>query len=685
MKKRLFSLLLCLSFVLALVPTAAMAGDDAVAGGDTLTPQDLYYNFDGTKATSEEPNITLSKTATTTDGETFTVMLTAQAQEPVYVDTPEVTFVLDASGSMDQDDQEDGKSRWEVATAALSTMDSNLGSDVTKHYVYFCASAGVAKDATYSDFNRANGTNLVAGVKEGITTLENSTKKKVLILVSDGEANYTENGDFLGQGKSDSSCYPTALLDKFKEDGGIVYTVGFSFEGNSANFMNLASGDDYRFLANNADQLNVAMTQIAAKIKGLIIDPMGEYVDLVSDVQVDGYTDSDVKVVDNTIYWNNVDGLSDPVTLTYQVKIKQSVLDQVKTADEGLDVYLNGTATLNYSYGGKEVADAFPKPYVTLSPEPKYFTLHYESNGGTKFDDEHYRKDEPVILTNMPAKTGFTFIGWYADAELTQLITEVKMNSNKTVYAGWKENKAPDLENGDHSAYIVGYEDGTVRPQNNITRAEVAAIFYRLLTDDARKAVWATTNSFYDVESGTWYNNGISTLANKGILHGYEDGSFRPDAYVTRAEFAKIAAEFNGGAMEEYADFTDVPKTHWASKYIAKAASLGWISGDGNGKFRPEAYITRAEAMSLVNRVLERGVDEKGLSEDAKQWPDNDPDDPDAWYYYDVLEATNSHVYTRTDRPLEKRLFCAENWVELKENRDWKAMEAEWEKLYGED
>ena len=171
------------------------------------------------------------------------------------------------------------------------------------------------------------------------------------------------------------------------------------------------------------------------------------------------------------------------------------------------------------------------------------------------------------------------------------------------------------------------------------------------------------------MNTGDWYNIHISTLTNMKILSGYEDGSFHPNAPVTRAEFASIAARFSDGAADDYADFTDVPKTHWASKHIAKAAKLGWISGDGNGKFRPEDNITRAEAMSLVNRVLERGVDDKGICEGTIQWPDNA--DSSVWYYYVVQEATNSHEYARTDRPIEGRSFCYEEWTQLKPNREW--------------
>ena len=141
----------------------------------------------------------------------------------------------------------------------------------------------------------------------------------------------------------------------------------------------------------------------------------------------------------------------------------------------------------------------------------------------------------------------------------------------------------------------------------------MATIFFRLLTDDAREKYWSSTNNYSDVKDTDWCNNAISTLSNMGILKGYEDGTFHPNAPVTRAEFAVIAARFSDGAADDYATFSDVPNDYWASKEIAKAAKLGWIKGYTDGTFRPTNNITRAEVMTLVNRVLERGVDEEGL------------------------------------------------------------------------
>ena len=216
----------------------------------------------------------------------------------------------------------------------------------------------------------------------------------------------------------------------------------------------------------------------------------------------------------------------------------------------------------------------------------------------------------------------------------------------------------PELERGDHYAYIFGYEDDTIRPDNDITRAEVATIFYRLLTDASRDEYRTTDNDFTDVSADAWYNETVSTLANAGVLAGYEDGSFRPDAPITRAEYAAIATRFDDLAAGT-SSFTDI-SGHWAEAAINAAYSAGWVGGYEDGTFRPDQNITRAEAMALINRVLERAVDSDGMLDDMQRWVDCHPD---AWYYADVQEATNSHDYEREEG--EKY----ETWTELLPNK----------------
>ena len=242
--------------------------------------------------------------------------------------------------------------------------------------------------------------------------------------------------------------------------------------------------------------------------------------------------------------------------------------------------------------------------------------------------------------------------------------------------------ETPWLNTVDHYAYIVGYaEDGTVRPNANITRAEVATIFFRLLTDEARNSLWSTTNTFSDVASTAWYNTAVSTMANAGIIQGYEDGTFRPNANITRAEFAAIAARFMTSGYDVESDlFTDIAG-HWARESINDAATAGWINGYSDDTFRPDNAITRAEAVTLVNNVLQRKPDADHMLDSMITWPDN-PES--AWYYEAIQEATNSHDY---DMPSEDDDVDYETWTALQENRDWAALEAQWsaEHAYGGD
>lgn len=198
----------------------------------------------------------------------------------------------------------------------------------------------------------------------------------------------------------------------------------------------------------------------------------------------------------------------------------------------------------------------------------------------------------------------------------------------------------------EHIAYVGGYPDGCVRPNANITRAEVAMIFYRLLSDNARQEYNATSAGFTDVKSGDWYGTAVATLANMKILNGYSDGTFKPNSNITRAEFATIAARFDhlesGGTS-----FSDVPRTHWAFAYIASASAKGWVNGYSDGSFKPDNPITRAETMTLVNRVLDRDtLMMDSLLSGMKEWPDNNKS---AWYYLAVQEATNAHDSTMKD------------------------------------
>ena len=223
------------------------------------------------------------------------------------------------------------------------------------------------------------------------------------------------------------------------------------------------------------------------------------------------------------------------------------------------------------------------------------------------------------------------------------------------------------LNGKDHYAYVVGYPDGMVYPQKNITRAEVATIFFRLLTDETREANMTKSNGYNDVKDGAWYTCAVSTLSKMGIIKGYEDGSFKSDASISRAEFAAIAARFDPDGDKTPATFSDV-SSHWAKDEISIAANHGWIKGYEDGSFKPDQKITRAETMTLVNRVLKRLPETKDdLHKDMKTWPDNQNES--AWFYLAVQEATNSH-YQKL-----KKDGIHEKWESMRETRDWAALE----------
>ena len=300
---------------------------------------------------------------------------------------------------------------------------------------------------------------------------------------------------------------------------------------------------------------------------------------------------------------------------------------------------------------------------------------------GKEVGTDVYNFNSDVAIRPVPTKEGYTFSGWKignADAE------NFKMPAHDVVIEGtFAKNSSggghhrrptvtiPDdvptgLNGDDHYAYIVGYPDKTVRPQNGITRAEVATIFFRLLTDETRGANSTKSNSYSDVAAGAWYNHAVSTLSAMGIVKGDSHGKFNPNAPITRAEFAAIAARFDDKANTTTADFSDIA-SHWAKNEISAASNNGWITGYPDGTFRPDNKITRAEAMTLVNRVLKRLPEtEEDLHDDMIKWSDNS--DVSQWFYLDVQEATNSHYYQTKENQFEK-------WTKLRETRDWTELE----------
>ena len=291
-----------------------------------------------------------------------------------------------------------------------------------------------------------------------------------------------------------------------------------------------------------------------------------------------------------------------------------------------------------------------------------------ESKTFTITPDSGYRiKDVLVDGVSVGAVSTYTFEDVVENHTIHATFARKHMPTPSTPTVEIPDDDALGLNTTDHFAYIVGYGNGEVRPQNNITRAEVATIFFRLLTDDVRDENLTKTNRYSDVAATSWYNTAVSTLSSMGIITGYPDGTFRPNAAITRAEFAAIAARFDNDGDKTAAKFSDIA-THWAKDEISIAYNNGWITGYPDGTFGPQRDITRAETMTLVNRVLNRQPEtEDDLLPNMTVWTDNA--NPNAWYYLAVQEATNSHYYEfKTNSQYEK-------WTELRETRDWSQLE----------
>lgn len=310
-------------------------------------------------------------------------------------------------------------------------------------------------------------------------------------------------------------------------------------------------------------------------------------------------------------------------------------------------------------------------------PEDEDCILYFESNGGTEFKEidngNHSFRINPYSDSeydqHIPSRPGYRFTGWYRDEDLENRISEstkINVNSIMTIYAGWERTSVPSMLNGDdHYAYIQGYADGTVRPNANITRAQVATIFFRLLDEDVRSDYLTTYNTFPDVNADYWANTAISTMASLGVINGRNSGLFDPDAYITRAEFAAICARFDDSNVSGFDSFTDT-FGHWAEEEIGRAAALGWIQGYDDGTFRPNQYITRAQAVTMINRVLCRlPEDEDDLLPGMSVWTDCREGD---WCYLAIQEATNSHDYVTKDRVYE-------TWTDLNRDPDWSRYE----------
>ena len=340
--------------------------------------------------------------------------------------------------------------------------------------------------------------------------------------------------------------------------------------------------------------------------------------------------------------------------------------------------HINVNSTLS------KLTDTAIQPYPGADGKPVYtilsvyydldfHTLTFDTMGGSRIDPVTVRHGNAVAKPKDPVNGGYIFDGWYTDKTYrTPYNFATVLTQDTTIYAKWFlialpgvtiKKATPKLNTSDHFAYVQGYPDGTVKPTGNITRAETAAILFRLMDEGSRKTYYSTKSGFRDVATGSWYNTYVATLNNAGVITDSSNGYFRPNEAITRAELAAMLANFTETAgAANY--FNDVSASYWAANAIAICAKLGWITGYPDGSFRPDRNVTRAELMAMINRATGRAP----KSADAflpgmKTWSDNTAD---KWYYLDVQEATNSHSYTVKD---------SEKWTALNADPNWSLYE----------
>ena len=320
----------------------------------------------------------------------------------------------------------------------------------------------------------------------------------------------------------------------------------------------------------------------------------------------------------------------------------------ILTLDEILALKVDTTVYASWSYNGGGGWGGGGGGGTT------YYTVTFESNGGSAVSSQSIASGNKVTKPADPTKDGFTFLGWFSDKDCKEAYDfNAKVSKSMTLYAGWRENTVQEnvfgLLTSDHVDYVDGYPSGSVGPNDTLTRAQAAMIFYRLLNKDARAKYATKIESFDDVPADVWYTEAVATLQNAGIIVGYGNGKFGPNDNITRAQFAVICARIGKLQFSGTKSFTDVAQSHWAYRDIIAAAENGWVAGYGDGRFGPDDNITRAQAIALLNRVLARD----GITEESIKAMMSDPDfqnfsdnqNSSAWFYLDIIEAANGHDY----------------------------------------
>lgn len=579
----------------------------------------------------------------------------------------EVEFEKDDDARADKNGSNDLYAQWksiQITDKITVTIKGNTSTvtydgtekSVTGYTVERSDNRYTENDFTFSGTALAKGTDAGTyqmGLKPENFENKNANFSKVTFVVTDGSLTITKRDVTLTSASASKPYDGTALTSKnvtvggngFADGEGATYNVTgsqtevgksdneFTYELNAN-----TKANNYNITMYKGELVITAADSVAYKVEHYKQNLDGSYNDTPNDIDPLSGTAGTLTAAAAKDY----PGFT-PGTVT-QEKIKSDGTTTVEIQ------YTRNSYTLTINYVYRDGSKAAESHIETILYGKDYSVTSPKISG--------YTADKLVVSGTMPADNR------------TVTVTYTKNGGHHprpkpTVEI--EDDDALGLNTTDHFAYIVGYGNGEVRPQNNITRAEVATIFFRLLTDDVRDENLTKTNRYSDVTRADWYNTAVSTLSSMGIITGYPDGTFRPNAAITRAEFAAIAARFDSNGDKTTAKFSDIA-THWAKDEISIAYNNGWINGYPDGTFGPQRDITRAETMTLVNRVLNRLPEtEEDLLPNMVTWTDNA--NPNAWYYLAVQEATNSHYYKfKTNSKYEK-------WTELRETRDWTQLE----------
>ena len=547
-----------------------------------------------------------------------------------------------------------------VTFTAKWTPNTNTG--YTVEYYYQNDNGTYPDTANVTDDTRTGTT----GTTASVTDADKADKENGKYTYDSSNATNVESGTIAADGSLTLKLY--FKLNKFD------YEIEYYYDGESKPFdettNNVPYGTEVSAVADSAKlAAHYSRKSVNPKLP-VTIDKAGIVIKVYYAKNPAG---------DGTFDFDNIDGKKTPaITKTVKGNVGKNFAEtfivRVKPESKNAETTMTGT-----SYTGEaevtyaDLTSAFKfaaADKLTFSAAGTYTYTVREVKGETgrmSYDTTEYTLTIEVKLDTEANEYKVT--SWKFDANKEAGTPLNIVNTYRAYQPSTPSVTKPALNTDDHYAYVMGYPDGTVQPGGYITRAEASTIFFRLLTDATREEYWAVSNEYTDVKDGDWYNNAISTLSNAGIVSGYPDGTFRPNAPITRAEMSKIIALF--AKLDKTNDrFTDIAG-HWAEAYIRLAAGNGWIEGYPDGSFRPNQSITRAETVTMINRVLERVPSEEDhlLSERVMlTFPDCKSGD---WFYIAIQEATNSHTYERA--VTEKN--GDEQWTALRDNRDWTKLE----------